>query len=62
VGEKLNKIRSVGEKVAHGVRSVGNEVGASLLSAAAPVAAFHSAVGGGHVSAGAFATGIGGIT
>jgi hypothetical protein len=61
LGEKLHKFRSIGEKVAHGVRSVGNKVGGWLLSAAAPVAVFNPALGAGLASAGAVATGIAGI-
>jgi hypothetical protein len=58
--EKLQKFCSIGEKVAHGVRAVGNMVGGWLLSAAAPVAAFSPALGAGLASAGAVATGIAG--
>jgi hypothetical protein len=61
LGEKLHKFRSIGEKVAHGVRNVGKEVGGWMLSAAAPVAAFNPALGAGIASAGAVATGIAGI-
>jgi predicted phage tail protein len=61
LSENLHKFRSIGEKVAHGVRSAGNKVGGWLLSAAAPVAAFNSALGAGLATAGAVATGTAGI-
>ena len=61
IGEKLHKLRSIGQKVAHGVHSVGNKLGGWMLSAAAPVAAFNPVLGAGLASAGAIATGIGGL-
>ena len=61
LGEKLHSLRNIGQKVAHGVRVVGNKLGGWMLSAAAPVAAFNPVLGAGIASAGAIARGIGGI-
>jgi hypothetical protein len=61
IGEKFHNLRTIGEKVAHGVRVAGNKLGGWMLSAAAPVAAFNPVLGVGIASAGAIARGVGGI-
>ena len=61
LGEKLHQLRTVGQKVAHGVRVAGTKLGGWMLNAAAPVAAFNPALGAGLASVGAIATGVGGI-
>jgi hypothetical protein len=63
IGEKLRSLRSLGQKVAHGVHVVGIiKLGGWMLSAAAPVAAFNPVLGAGIASAGAIAGGIGGLS
>jgi hypothetical protein len=57
IGEKLHNLRTIGLKVAHGVRVAGNKLGGWMLSAAA----FDPALGAGIASAGAIARGIGKI-
>ena len=52
LGEKLHQLRTVGQKVAHGVRVAGTKLGGWMLNAAAPVAAFNPALGAGLASAG----------
>jgi hypothetical protein len=61
IREKLHSLRSLGQKVAHGVHVVGSKLGGWMLSAAPPVAAFNHVLGAGIASAGAIASGIGGL-
>jgi hypothetical protein len=61
IGEKLHNLRGLGQKVAHGVHIVGSKLGGWMLSAAAPVAAFNLVLRAGLASAGAIASGIGGV-
>jgi hypothetical protein len=61
IGEKLHNLRSLGQKVAHGVHVVDSKLGGWMLSAAAPVAAFNPVLGAGMAPASVIASGIGGL-
>jgi hypothetical protein len=61
IGEKLHNLRSLGQKVAHGVHVVYSKLKGWILSAAAPAAAFNPALGAGIAFAIAIASGIGGF-